>query len=153
MQYKPDLKPFKDLPAPPLFNGAPSVVSVLWISNFQFAAFYRNRTQPDQSPVLVIINAAKNEPIHFINYNDVTYGSTGFRFPQFYFHHLPQWNVIFISSGNSVEVAVLHLTGDGKTWEHWMMADSSRVEMPLSATHNETYPLGMALDFSSQLQV
>lgn len=90
-QYRPDLKPAKALPAPALFGGAVAVVSVLWVSNFQFAAFYRNRSQPDVPPTLVIVNAAKNEPVTFINYDDVTYGSTGFTFPQFHFYYQPAW--------------------------------------------------------------
>lgn len=58
--------------------------------------------------------------------------------------------MILISSANSVEVAVLHLTADGKTWEQWVVGDSSRAEMPLSAEQEETYPVGMAVDLSSQ---
>lgn len=54
-----------------------------------------------------------------------------------------------------MEVAVLGiLDGSGGTsWQQWIQSDESRAELPLSASKEETYPIGFAFDTSSTLQL
>lgn len=148
-QYKPDLKLVKTLPAPLMFANGVSAVSVLWISSFQFAAAYKEKGNDNAFPVIVIVNAVKNEPITFINYEDITYCGSFFRVHQIYMLLQSAWNLMIVSSANSMEVAVLHAREDNSTWEQWLLADSSRAELPLNSNHQETFPIGLALDYSA----
>lgn len=85
------MKLVKTLAAPPLFNGAVTVVSVLWISNYQFAVAYNERNNSALFPVITIVNAAKNEPVNVINYDDIPYSSTFSRQHQIYMFHQSMW--------------------------------------------------------------
>ena len=53
-QYKPDLKSVKSIPAPNLGSGSVAVVNVLWLSNYQFAAIYRDKINTDERPGTLI---------------------------------------------------------------------------------------------------
>jgi hypothetical protein len=53
-QYKPDLKTVKTFPAPNIGSGNVAVVNVLWLSNYQFAAVYRDKVNKDERPGIVI---------------------------------------------------------------------------------------------------
>lgn len=147
-QYKPDLKLVKTLPSPGLFQNGVSCVSVLWVSSFQFAAAYKEIGNENAFPVIVIVNAVKNEPITFINYEDITYGSSFFRVHQVYMLLQQSWNLMVVSSSNSMEVAVLHGNVDS-TWEQWLLGDASRAELPLNSNHQETFPIGLALEYTA----
>lgn len=57
--------------------------------------------------------------------------------------------MIFISSANSIEIAVLH-SKDSSSWEQWLLGDASRAELPLNTSRQETFPLGLAFDFTSE---
>lgn len=97
----------------------------------------------------MIVNAVKNEPVGFINYEDVTYAGSFFRVHQIYLLLQQAWNLLIVSSSNSMEVAVLHTKEDNATWEQWLLGDASRAELPLNANHQETFPIGLALDYSA----
>jgi hypothetical protein len=49
-QYKPDLKAVKALSPPQLGSGSVAVVNVLWLSNYQFAAIYRDKVNTEERP-------------------------------------------------------------------------------------------------------
>jgi len=49
-QYKPDLKAVKNLSPPHLGSGTVAVVNVLWLSNYQFAAIYRDKVNTEERP-------------------------------------------------------------------------------------------------------
>jgi len=49
-QYKPDLKAVKNLSPPHLGSGSVAVVNVLWLSNYQFAAIYRDKVNTEERP-------------------------------------------------------------------------------------------------------
>jgi hypothetical protein len=53
-QYKPDLKAVKTFSAPNIGSGSVAVVNVLWLSNYQFAAIYRDKVNTDERPGSVI---------------------------------------------------------------------------------------------------
>ncbi|GLH03101.1 Uncharacterized protein GBIM_09017 [Gryllus bimaculatus] len=152
-QYKPDLKAVKNIPPPTIFENLASVVNVLWISNYQFAAVYRDSINELERPSLIIVNAPKTGGFTFVNYEDICYSSGELRKPQFYLLHQPNWNVLVVGSANSMEVGVLGLTADQLTWEQWLQEDASRAELPLTASKEETFPLGIGLDTSTQKQL
>lgn len=51
-----------------------------------------------------------------------------------------------VASSNSMEVGLLGL--QGADWEQWIQEDSSRAELPFSASKKESHPVGMVLDTS-----
>ena len=38
-------------------------------------------------------------------------------------------------------------------WERWSLDDSGRAELPLTESYDETFPIGMAIDFTSQRDI
>nr|CAD7206766.1 unnamed protein product [Timema douglasi] len=150
-QYKPDLKAVKVLPAPSLGGNPVAVVNVVWLSNYQFAAVYQDKLNSMEKPCLLIVNAPKTSDVTFVNYEDICYSSGETRSPQFYLIHQPSWNVLLAASANSMELGVLGLASDQVSWMQWVLEDASRAELPLnSATREETYPVGVGLDTSTQ---
>ncbi|KAG8315146.1 hypothetical protein J6590_076653 [Homalodisca vitripennis] len=126
--------------------GDVSLVSVQWLSSLQYAAVYCTQNS-GTGPNLVIVNTPRNQPITYINYEDITYSNGDSRLTQFYFIHQQTWNVLLVGSANSMEVGVLGLQGE---WEQWQLEDAARAELPLSPSKQETHPVGMAMDTSVQ---
>lgn len=149
-QYKPDLKAVKTFSPPNLGSGTVAVVSVLWLSNYQFAAIYRDKLNTDERPGLLIVNAPKTGALSFVNYEDICYSGGDLRPPQYYFIHQPTWNILMMASANSMEVGVMGLQEDQISWELWTQEDAARAELPLSMNKQETFPVGLGLDTSTQ---
>ncbi|TDG42245.1 hypothetical protein AWZ03_011330 [Drosophila navojoa] len=155
-QFKPDLTPAKTLPCPPNVHDGPfDTIAVHWLSTFQFAVIFLQQGE-DCNPALYIVNAPKAGVPTYTNYYDICYSLNGPRIHQFQFTHVPQWNLLLVSSANGVEVGVLGTSeaGDTPSWQQLTLLDEARIEMPLSeATQEETFPLGFAMDISSTHQL
>lgn len=147
-QYKPDLKIVKTFQQPNYCSNPLSVISVQWLSSFQFLAVYRDTVDSSERPGVVIVNAPKTGPVTYLNYDDICYSSGTLRDPQFYIIHQQTWNVIMVASGNSMEVGVLGFEND--SWVQWIQEDAARADLPLSSSKQETYVVGMAFDTSVQ---
>lgn len=150
-QYKPDLKLFKTFQQPNYCTNPVSVITVQWLSNFQFLAVYKDNVDSNKQPGVVIVNAPKAGPVTYLNYADICYSSGTLRDPQFYIIHQQIWNVIMVASGNSMEVGVLGLESD--SWVQWIQEDAARADLPLSSNKQETYVVGMAFDTSAQYKL
>lgn len=148
VQLKPDtLKIARTIAGPSPSIG--EVISILWISNYQFCAAYLNS---ERHINVLIIDAPKGEiNATFTCYEDITYG-----FPdaegegsilRYYFEHVPEWGLIIAGSSTSSEIAVLGTTDGGANWNQWQLVDSGRAQLPLMRT-TEIYPLGLAVDKS-----
>ena len=147
VQFKPDLKIARTIFGPNPYIG--EVVSILWISNYQFCATYFGN---EQGINVLMIDAPKGETnTIFTCYEDITYGVTDSEvegtIPRYYFDHVPEWGLIIAASSNSSEIAVLGSTDKGITWNQWQLVDSGRAELPLIHT-TESYPVGLAIDRS-----
>uniref|UniRef100_A0A6P7FM32 Nuclear pore complex protein Nup214 n=1 Tax=Diabrotica virgifera virgifera TaxID=50390 RepID=A0A6P7FM32_DIAVI len=141
VQYKPDLKAVRKIEAPP-FETAPSLISLCWVSNFQFIGVY----QFPEDAKLIVVDAPKTGETNYTNYDDVCYsGST--RISQFYLILLQHWNLLMIASSNSMELGLLGLVSE--IWTQWNVPDFARAELPLGSDKQETLPVGMALDISN----
>ncbi|CAK9812723.1 Nuclear pore complex protein Nup214 [Anthophora quadrimaculata] len=150
VQFKPDLKQARIILGPNPYIG--EVISILWISNYQFCAAYLGTEQLTKKINVLIVDAPKGETLaNFTCYEDITYGvidaegegST----PCYYFDHVPEWGLIIAASSISSEIAVLGSTDAGVTWNQWQLVDSGRAELPLICT-TESYPVGLAIDKS-----
>lgn len=88
-QYKPDLKAARVINGPSL-QDSPPIISLKWVSNFQFLGIYK--TPPTDSPAyLIVINAPKVGNPSYINYEDVCYSYGDARPYQFYMIMEHQW--------------------------------------------------------------
>ncbi|KAH8305991.1 hypothetical protein KR018_009350 [Drosophila ironensis] len=155
-QFKPDLTPAKTIVCPPNVHDAPfDTIAVQWLSTYQFAVIFLQHGE-DCNPSLYILNAPKAGPPAYINYYDICYSLNGPRNHQFLFNHVPQWNVLLVTSANGVEVGVMGTaeTGDTPAWHQYALLDEARIELPLSeGTQEETFPLGFVYDTSSTHQL
>ena len=57
--------------------------------------------------------------------------------------------IVMGASTNATEVGVIALNAEKNVWEQWFLEDSGRAELPLSGS-NETFPVGLAVDRTSQ---
>ncbi|XP_046801029.1 nuclear pore complex protein Nup214 isoform X2 [Lucilia cuprina] len=154
-QFKPNLQPARAIPCPPGIHPGPfDCIAVHWLSTFQFAAIFLQRGQ-EMCPSLFIVNAPKAGQPSYINYYDICYSAPGPRIQQLSFNHIAQWNLLLVTSANGVEVGVLGTkdAGDNPNWIQYTLLDEARIEMPLTESKDETYPLGFAFDTASSHQV
>ncbi|KAH8390331.1 hypothetical protein KR200_012246 [Drosophila serrata] len=155
-QFKPDLTPAKTLVCPSNVHDAPfDTIAIQWLSTFQFAVIFLQHGE-DCNPSLYILNAPKAAAPSYINYYDICYSLNGPRNHQFLFNHVPQWNVLLVTSANGVEVGIMGTAeaGDTPAWQQFTLLDEARIELPLSeSTQEETLPLGFVYDTSSTHQL
>ncbi|KAH8234163.1 hypothetical protein KR038_002779 [Drosophila bunnanda] len=155
-QFKPDLTPAKTLACPPNIHDAPfDTIAIQWLSTFQFAVIFLQHGE-DCNPSLYILNAPKAAAPSYINYYDICYSLNGPRNHQFLFNHVPQWNVLLVTSANGVEVGIMGTAeaGDTPAWQQFTLLDEARIELPLSeSSQEETFPLGFVYDTSSTHQL
>lgn len=147
IQLKPDLKIARTILGPSPSIG--EVISILWISNYQFCTAYLNS---ERHVNVLIVDAPKGEAnATFTCYEDITYGFLDAEGEgsvlRYYFEHVPEWGLIMAGSSNSSEIAVLGTTDGGANWNQWQLVDSGRAQLPLMRT-TEIFPVGLAVDKS-----
>ncbi|RZF34883.1 hypothetical protein LSTR_LSTR012880 [Laodelphax striatellus] len=152
-QYKPELKAVKNIQAPDMNQRPVAVVSVQWLSSFQFAAVYKDLADENQKSNIMLVNTPKNGPVTFVDYEDICYSSASLRSAQFYLEHVQAWNLLLVASANSMEVGVLGIEGNDANWTQWILEDSARAELPLDKDHQETLPIGMTWNTNSQHKI
>lgn len=88
-QYKPDLKAVKVINAPPL-QGVNSLISLQWVSNYQFIGIFSNLAEEPQINVIVVDAPKTGEP-SYTNYEDICYSNGNRRSTQFYLNFQAPW--------------------------------------------------------------
>ncbi|KAK6979533.1 nuclear pore complex protein Nup214-like isoform X2 [Biomphalaria glabrata] len=153
-QYDHGLVEKKNWPVPNILKDAHSVLDVVWQSTHTFiAAYLPVGAQPSEQPSVILTSANKDQVLH-INFYDVCFGNGEERQPHYFFHQVLKWEMVLIASSNSTEATVIGKNLDDKTsWEHWNLEDCSRAQLPLTADQNDSFPVGLAVDYSPMKQI
>ncbi|XP_069120007.1 nuclear pore complex protein Nup214-like isoform X2 [Argopecten irradians] len=153
IQYDQELKMKREWPCPTvLTRGTYKVVGVIWLSTFEFlTAFISDDAETSDQPDIVLIRGSKDGPVNYQNFEDPCFGNGEERERRVLFQHLTRWEMILACSSNACEISVVGKhQSEQCDWERWNLDDSARAELPLTDNHEDTFPMGVAIDYSSQ---
>uniref|UniRef100_A0A0N4ULH1 ANAPC4_WD40 domain-containing protein n=1 Tax=Dracunculus medinensis TaxID=318479 RepID=A0A0N4ULH1_DRAME len=148
-QYKPDLVIVRTIPLP---NDQYSVknlsqcVGICWLTTTDFLVAYS--TKRYMEVFVSLICAKKGVPIKYTHFDDIIFCGNESPFQQqITFLYLIQWKMVLVASSRSSEIAVIGKRND--KWKVWVMDDNERIELPVNKEYKESFPLGLAIDYSS----
>ncbi|XP_029639847.1 nuclear pore complex protein Nup214 isoform X1 [Octopus sinensis] len=151
-QFQPQLTITKNWPPPNnLGDGHHEVFDVVWVATYMFIAAYQIAGR--RQPAVQIVNVPKAGDPSFINFRDPCFGA-GDRDNKYNLELLIGWDMVVLASSNSLEAAIIARNLDTeKSWDHCMLEDSARAEVPLTAEKCDSFPVGLAIDYSNQKQI
>ncbi|KAK2567238.1 Nuclear pore complex protein Nup214 [Acropora cervicornis] len=151
VQYSQTLEAKREIECPEIFSDDPHFVTdVLWISTYLFAVAYSSFEEGD-SPKFLLISTSNNGPVVITNFDDIYFAMGDDRKPAFYLKNISEWSIVVSAFSNGLEASVVGKYGgeEVKTWEKWSFEEDARPSMPLTSNNDESFPMGLAINFNS----
>ncbi|KAK4321940.1 hypothetical protein Pmani_007291 [Petrolisthes manimaculis] len=146
--FKPDLTAVRTVPRPP-YDSIGSVLSITWFTSTEFFIGYKVQSE-EESHVMMYVNAPKAKDPRFVTYDYLCNDNQGSRPHMLYPTYFPEWSLLCVLSSRANQVGVLGRSQAGDSWCEYDIEEGGGAVVHTVSLTEETFPLGLAVEFTSQ---